>query len=345
MVVYTGRTVEQAIEKGLKDLGLSRMKAHIKVISREKKGFLGFGKKPARVSVDPISDKTANKADQAAVRGVPDFINQQNEPVTTSKEDAIALNRLLKRDSIPDAASVISDVQDGPSPVEDRVDQTESQHIAKPKAQVISLADRREEAQADLSQSSTETIKEDHLQEETLPAKEEETFEAFVASEFDSVETAETDQEDIQAAAEDVLDYLDKIIYEMDVDASLNVTNNRRNIIVQIETDQPGRVIGYHGKVLKSLQLLAQNYLHDHHSKRFSIILNVRDYLEQRTETLNDLADKIATKVLETGREFVMDPMTNSERKIVHKALSHIDGVISYSEGEDPDRYIVVQPK
>ena len=52
MVVYSGRTVEQAIEKGLRDLNLPRMKAHIKVISREKKGFLGFGKKPAQVSVE-----------------------------------------------------------------------------------------------------------------------------------------------------------------------------------------------------------------------------------------------------------------------------------------------------
>ena len=55
MVVYSGRTVEQAIEKGLKDLNLPRMRAHIKVISREKKGFLGlFGKKPAQVDVEPI---------------------------------------------------------------------------------------------------------------------------------------------------------------------------------------------------------------------------------------------------------------------------------------------------
>ena len=54
MVVYSGRTLEQAIEKALRDLNLPRMKAHIKVISREKKGFLGFGKKPAQVSVEPI---------------------------------------------------------------------------------------------------------------------------------------------------------------------------------------------------------------------------------------------------------------------------------------------------
>ena len=52
MVVYSGRTVEQAIEKGLRDLNLPRMKAHIKVISREKKGFLGFGKNPAKLALN-----------------------------------------------------------------------------------------------------------------------------------------------------------------------------------------------------------------------------------------------------------------------------------------------------
>ena len=163
-----------------------------------------------------------------------------------------------------------------------------------------------------------------------------------MASEFSSDDSSENNLEDIQAAADDVLSYLEKIIYEMDVDASLEVSHNRRNIIIQIETDQPGRVIGYHGKVLKSLQLLAQNYLHDRHSKRFSVVLNVRDYLEQRTETLIDLAEKTAAKVKETGREYVMDSMTNSERKIIHKALSQIEGVESHSEGDDPNRYVVV---
>ena len=55
-------------KKGLKDLNLPRMKAHIKVISREKKGFLGFGKKPARVSVEPINEKIAHEADQNTVK-------------------------------------------------------------------------------------------------------------------------------------------------------------------------------------------------------------------------------------------------------------------------------------
>ena len=214
----------------------------------------------------------------------------------------------------------------------------------QPKATIIPLSVKRESSEEDATEfmaSSLEPQLEPVAQVQTLETSEGD-FSAFVASEFSSDDSSENNLEDIQAAADDVLSYLEKIIYEMDVDASLEVSHNRRNTIIQIETDQPGRVIGYHGKVLKSLQLLAQNYLHDRHSKRFSVVLNVRDYLEQRTETLIDLAEKTATKVKETGREYVMDPMTNSERKIIHKALSQIEGVESHSEGDDPNRYVVV---
>ena len=311
MVVYSGRTVEQAIEKGLKDLNLPRMKAHIKVISREKKGFLGFGKKPARVSVEPINEKIAHEANQITVSDNKEIAHEDlKQPVSTETLD----------EELPDKKQ------------------------EQPKATIIPLSVKRESSEEDATEfmaSSLEPQLESIAKVQTLETPEGD-FSDFVASEFSSDDSSENNLEDIQAAADDVLSYLEKIIYEMDVDASLEVSHNRRNIIIQIETDQPGRVIGYHGKVLKSLQLLAQNYLHDRHSKRFSVVLNVRDYLEQRTETLIDLAEKTAAKVKETGREYVMDPMTNSERKIIHKALSQIEGVESHSEGDDPNRYVVV---
>lgn len=311
MVVYSGRTVEQAIEKGLKDLNLPRMKAHIKVISREKKGFLGFGKKPARVSVEPINEKITHEANQITVSDNKEIAHEDlKQPVSTETLD----------EELPDKKQ------------------------EQPKATIIPLSVKRESSEEDATEfmaNSLEPQLEPVAQVQT-PETSEGDFSSFVASEFSSDESSENNLEDIQGAADDVLSYLEKIIYEMDVDASLEVSHNRRNIIIQIETDQPSRVIGYHGKVLKSLQLLAQNYLHDRHSKRFSVVLNVRDYLEQRTETLIDLAEKTAAKVKETGREYVMDPMTNSERKIIHKALSQIEGVESHSEGDDPNRYVVV---
>lgn len=338
MVVYSGRTVEQAIEKGLKDLNLPRMKAHIKVISREKKGFLGFGKKPAQVSVEPINEEITHKADRDVIKVAPDAVKQPDDFVTSPKEVTIASKKVTKLVAVSDNKEVAQEILRQPVATETSGEEFPYKTQEQPKATIIPLSVKRESSEEDATgpkvTSLVSKLAPDAQVQTVENSESEDDFSSFVASEFSL--------EDVQAAADDVLSYLEKIIYEMDVDASLEVSHNRRNIIIQIETDQPGRVIGYHGKVLKSLQLLAQNYLHDRHSKRFSVVLNVRDYLEQRTETLIDLAEKIAVKVKETGREYVMDPMTNSERKIIHKALSQIEGVESHSEGDDPNRYVVV---
>ena len=341
MVVYSGQTVEQAIEKGLKDLNLPRMKAHIKVISREKKGFLGFGKKPAQVSVEPINEGIVHKADCDVIKVAPDVVTQLDDFVTSSKEETIASKKVTKLVTSSDNKEEAQEILTQPVATE-----TFGKELPGKKTTIIPLSVKRESSEEDATEPKVTSLApklEPVAQLQTVETSEsEDDFSSFVASEFSSDESSESNLEDVQAASDDVLSYLEKIIYEMDVDASLEVSHNRRNIIIQIETDQPGRVIGYHGKVLKSLQLLAQNYLHDRHSKRSRVVLNVRDYLEQRTETLIDLAEKIAAKVKETGREYVMDPMTNSERKIIHKSLSQIEGVESHSEGDDPNRYVVV---
>lgn len=284
MVLFTGKTVEEAIEEGLRQLGISRMQAHIRVISREKKGFLGFGKKPAQVEVENIDEKTAHQADQKAVRGVPDHINQQNEPVSSKEEDAVELSKQGKI-------------------------QAEQAETPVTETEKASAADQANDS-----------------------------FEDFVASEFNQTD----DIEAIEEASKEVADYIQKIIYEMDLEASIDISHNRRHINLQIETQEPGRVIGYHGKVLKSLQLLAQNFLHDRYTKHYSITLNVHDYMEHRAEILIDFTKKTAQRVLESGQSYEMDPMSNIERKIVHKTIATIDGVESYSEGDDPNRYVVV---
>ena len=323
MVVYSGRTVEQAIEKGLRDLNLPRMKAHIKVISREKKGFLGFGKKPAQVSVEPIIEEIAHKADRDVIKVAPDAVKQPDDFVTSSKEETTAFKKVTKLITVSDNKGEAQEILKQPVATETFGEEVPGKIQEQPKATIIPLSVKHESSEEDATEPKVTSL-------------------APKLEPVAQLQNVESNFEEVQSAADDVLSYLEKIIYEMDVDASLEVSHNRRNIIIQIETDQPGRVIGYHGRVLKSLQLLAQNYVYDRHSKRSSVVLNVRDYLEQRTETLINLAEKIAAKVKETGREYVMDPMTNSERKIIHKYLSQIEGVESHSEGDDPNRYVVV---
>lgn len=294
MVLFTGKTVEEAIEKGLQELGLSRLKVHIKVISKEKKGFLGFGKKPAQVDIEGINEKTVYKADKKAVRGVPEEINRQNAPVVNPDEVELEELKAVRSEGKRVAQSV---------------------------------------AHQSINPSSTD---------QSVPAQSK-AQPALSAAGMSQLDPAAADtSKDIELAAQEVSDYVTKIIYEMDIEASIERTNNRRQINLQIETPEAGRVIGYHGKVLKSLQLLAQNFLHDRYSKNFSVSLNVHDYVEHRTETLIDFTKKVSKRVLESGQDYTMDPMSNSERKIVHKTVSAIDGVESYSEGNDPNRYVVV---
>ena len=135
---------------------------------------------------------------------------------------------------------------------------------------------------------------------------------------------------------------MQEILDDMDVEARIETSHNRRTINIQVDTNEPGRVIGYHGKVLKSLQLLAQNFLYNRYERNFYITINVNDYVEHRAEVLQGYAQKLAERVLEDQEAYHTDPMSSSERKIIHRIISKMPGLTSYSEGSEPNRYVVV---
>ena len=315
MVFFTGSTVEEAIQTGLKELGIPRMKAHIKVVSREKKGFFGlFGKKPAQVDIEAISETTVVKANQQAVKGVPKEVNAKNEPVKTVSEATVDLGHVVE---------AIKKIEEEGQGISEEV-----------KAEILK---NEKEASTILEETGHIAILKDLLPEES---KEQEEVE-----QNDDLENLGLKIEptyDIDQVVEEVTNYVQGIIDDMDVEGAISSTSNRRSINMQIDTNEPGRIIGYHGKVLKSLQLLAQNYLYNRYSRTFYITINVNDYVEHRAEVLQSYAQKLATRVLEEGRSQVTDPMSSSERKIIHRIISRMEGVTSYSEGDEPNRYVVV---
>ena len=315
MVVFTGASVEEAIQEGLRELDIPRMKAHITVISREKKGFLGlFGKKPAQVDVEPISETTMVKANQKAVKGVPEEVNAKNEPVNSVSEETVDLGRVV---------AAIKKVEGEGEKVSDEV-----------KAEIL-----KHDKQANTILEETGTI--DLIKNQVRQGESEEKSQP-ANQEFSDLGIEVEENYDIEEVVSDVTAYVQEIINEMDVEASLSSSYNRRTVNMQIDTNEPGRVIGYHGKVLKALQLLAQNYLYIRYEKSFYISINVNDYVEHRAEVLQSYAQKLANKALEERRSQPTDPMSNNERKIIHRIISKMDGVTSYSEGDEPNRYVVV---
>ena len=315
MVLFTGSTVEEAIQKGLNELNIPRMKAHIKVVSREKKGFFGlFGKKPAQVDIEAISETTVVKANQQAIKGVPKEINDQNDPVKTVSEATVDLGHVV---------AAIKKIEE------------EGQEIS-------------EEVKAEILKNDKEasTILEEtgHIEvlKELQPEETKDEVEPEKGSDLENLGLKVEPTYDTEKVVEEVTNYVQAIINDMDVEGTISSTSNRRSINMQIDTNEPGRIIGYHGKVLKSLQLLAQNYLYNRYSKTFYITINVNDYVEHRAEVLQSYAQKLATRVLEEGRSQMTDPMSSSERKIIHRIISRMEGVTSYSEGDEPNRYVVV---
>ena len=315
MVLFTGSTVEEAIQNGLNELNIPRMKAHIKVVSREKKGFFGlFGTKPAQVDIEAISETTVVKANQQAIKGVPKEINDQNDPVKTVSEATVDLGHVV---------AAIKKIEE------------EGQEIS-------------EEVKAEILKNDKEasTILEEtgHIEvlKELQPEEAQDEVDAEKDSDLENLGLKVEPTYDTEKVVEEVTNYVQAIIDDMDVEGTISSTSNRRSINMQIDTNEPGRIIGYHGKVLKSLQLLAQNYLYNRYSRTFYITINVNDYVEHRAEVLQSYAQKLATRVLEEGRSQMTDPMSSNERKIIHRIISRMEGVTSYSEGDEPNRYVVV---
>jgi len=291
------------------------MKAHIKVVSREKKGFFGlFGTKQAQVDIEAISETTVVKANQQAIKGVPKEINEQNEPVKTVSEATVDLGHVVE---------AIKKIEEEGQGVSDEV-----------KAEILK---NDKEASTILEETGHIEILKDLQPEETQVNADEEQ-----GSDLENLGLKVEPTYDTEKVVEEVTNYVQAIIDDMDVEGTISSTSNRRSINMQIDTNEPGRIIGYHGKVLKSLQLLAQNYLYNRYSKTFYITINVNDYVEHRAEVLQSYAQKLATRVLEEGRSQMTDPMSSSERKIIHRIISRMEGVTSYSEGDEPNRYVVV---
>lgn len=310
---FTGATVEEAIQNGLAELNIPRKRAHITVLAREKKGFLGFGKKPAQVDIDVIDETTVVKANQKAVRGVPSEVNELNEPVKSVSEATIDLGKVV---------AAVKEFEKTGQHLEDTV-----------KAKILK---NKKDAKAILAETGRiEILKDEDIVAGADP-------EAAKAESFDDLDIKIEQQYDIDQVVAEVSAYIQEILDDMDVEARIETTHNRRTINLQVDTDEPGRVIGYHGKVLKSLQLLAQNFLYNRYERNFYITINVNDYVEHRAEVLQGYAQKLAERVLEEQEAYHTDPMSSSERKIIHRIISKMDGLTSYSEGSEPNRYVVV---
>ena len=249
-------SVEKAIQKGLRQLGLPQDQVFVEIISEGKKGLFGSGQKNAEVELTPVATMVSEEAVEEVV-----------EPVV---EEA-----------------TVETVETVEVPEED--------------------------------------FEDDDFEEEEGDANYEETV------------------DQLEEAARVTKEYLEGIAKTYGAEATVTVEARRDRMTFVFDTDKQGLLIGKHGKILNALQVLAQVSVHRFIKGRISVQVDVGDYRARRSETLQQIAERTARKVLKTKQPVYLEPLPAYERKQIHAALSKNKRISTHSEGKEPHRYLVVE--
>lgn len=137
-------------------------------------------------------------------------------------------------------------------------------------------------------------------------------------------------------------DYITSILRAMNIEAEFTVYQNESGAVINIESDNNGTIIGRRGETLDSIQYLCSIIANKGDKDYFRITIDCLGYRSKRRETLEQLANKVAKSVLRTGRSQPLEPMNPYERRVIHSAISKIEGVSSRSVGEEPYRKIII---
>ena len=146
-------------------------------------------------------------------------------------------------------------------------------------------------------------------------------------------------------AAEALQRLLDRVTEALELDASVSITDDGETLTGVVEGNDVGLFIGHHGQTIEAVQHLAQRVAGDvapEHRRR--VIVDAAGDRERRAGVLQRQADQAADSAVQSGRPVALDAMTSSERRVVHEYLRDRGDVETHSEGNEPDRHLVVTP-
>lgn len=125
-------------------------------------------------------------------------------------------------------------------------------------------------------------------------------------------------------------------------DVTYTIETEGNNLMIDMNGEDTGYLIGYRGEVLNSIQNVLTNIANKGNKDKVKVMLNIGGYREKREKDLENLAMKIAASVVKTGKSITLEPMTAYERKVIHTKLQSNEKVTTYSVGEEPYRKLVV---
>ena len=140
--------------------------------------------------------------------------------------------------------------------------------------------------------------------------------------------------------------FLKDLLKAMKIDAEVKATETDDGLLLVIVSNTNGLLIGRRGETLDAIQYLVSLFYNKNRKETAyrRVTIDTEGYRARREETLRKLARRNALRVVKTGRSVKMEPMNPYERRILHSSLQNFRGVTTYSEGEEPNRAVIIAP-
>ena len=238
----------------------------------------------------------------------------------------------------PDILSTLSIRDDEPSPAVDRA--------PKEKAQPREKTDRAPKQEKPVTEKIIQ--KSAPVQKSEKPAKMNVPEKKNAPAPQATVSTAYADSVlcDPETAAAKAQRFLMDVTHMMGVEVSVDATTDAEgNVRVDMHGDTLGILIGRRGETLDALQYLTSLNVNRGKDEYTRVTIDTENYRSKREEALTRLANRMANRAIKTGRKVVMEPMNPYERRILHSALQQNEAVTTHSEGDEPNRHVVITLK
>lgn len=290
------KTVDEAIEEALADLGIASDDAIIEVLDEgDPGGLLGFGRRPARVRVSRASADL-----EAAENSYTDLPSQ-----TTAG---------------------------GSYPYDANFEEEDE-------AEQAALAD------STYSGAPAEAWEDEAFEEESTDQAYEENFDEDLADQDDArdSELEEYSPEEKALLEDKAVEFVANILQNLGIHGRISsFYADDGSLQIDVSGDDLGNAIGRRGETLDAIQYLTTLAINQDHDRYQRVYLDIDFYRNRQMKQLRQKARKSAERVLKSGRTYVMDPMTAAERRQIHLALADFQGITTYSEGQEPQRSVVI---
>ncbi len=144
--------------------------------------------------------------------------------------------------------------------------------------------------------------------------------------------------------AKEIQNYLTNIIKNLGLEVTFEIKIINEKINIKMFSSNNNILIGKNGRTLEALTNLSKQYIYVNYNYKIYLLLDVEDYKEALAKKIEVLALKTAKEVKSTNTLAILENMNSYERRLVHNALVNYQGVTTISEGEEPNRHVIIKP-